>query len=147
LAGLALTDHRERFETLRRVYVGDVPYELESVWYHYDQPIFKFKGVDSIGAAEPLAGSELTIPAEERFPLEQDEFYLSDLVGCLMVDDSSGREIGKVTGWQETGGPVVLEVDDGRLLVPFAKSILKRIDPVARVIRSELPEGLEDLNG
>jgi len=103
--------------------------------------------VDSIGAAEPLAGSELTIPAEERFPLEQDEFYLSDLIGCLMVDDSSGREIGKVTGWQETGGPVVLEVDDGRLLVPFAKSILKRIDPAARVIRSELPEGLEDLNG
>lgn len=147
LAGVSYTDRPDRWRELRRVYVGDVGYELESVWYHKDQPIFKFKGVDTIGEAEALAGLEVFIPESERGPLAEDEYYLSDLLGCRMLDCGSGRQIGVVTGWQETAGPVVLEVDDGRILVPFARSILKTVDCARREIRAELPEGLETLNG
>ncbi len=128
------------------MFVGGVSYELESVWYHKGQPIFKFRGVDDISAAERLAGASVTIPEDERFRVEEDEYYLSDLVGCRMLDDASGRTIGMVTGWSETGGPVLLEVDDGRVSVPFAKSMLKKIDAAAREIRVELPEGLEELS-
>ena len=63
-----------------------------------------------------------------------------------MVDDASGRELGIVTGWQDSGGPILLEVDGGRLLVPFARAILKKIDTAGREIRVELPEGLENVN-
>lgn len=147
LAGVSYTDRPERFEQLSRVYLGDTPYELESVWYHGDQPVFKFKGVDTIGGAEKLAGSEVTIPEAERFPIAEDEYYLSDLVGCRLIDDASGRQVGVVTGWQETGGPIILEIDNGQILVPFVKSIFKKIETAGREIRAELPEGLEDLNG
>lgn len=147
LAGVSYTDRPERFDQLSRVNVGDTTYELESVWYHGDQPIFKFKGVDTIGQAGKLAGAEVTIPEAERFPIAGDEYYLSDLVGCQLVDDGSGRQMGVVTGWQETGGPIVLEIDSGRILVPFVKVILRKIDPAGREIRVELPAGLEDLNG
>jgi ribosomal 30S subunit maturation factor RimM len=54
-----------------------------------------------------------------------------------------------VTGWQEYGGPGLLEVerpDGGRILVPFARSICTEIDLEARSIRVDLPEGLEDLS-
>ncbi len=129
------------------MYVGNIRYELESVWYHKDQPIFKFQGVDSIGEAEALAGLEVSILESERDPLADGEYYLSDLVGCRMLDAASGREIGIVTGWQETAGPVLLEVDDGRVLVPFARAILKAVDCARREIRAELPDGLETLNG
>ena len=87
LAGVSYTSRPERFQQLSRVYVGDTPYELESVWYHRDQPVFKFKGVDTIGGAEKLSGLEVTIPEAERAPLADDEFYLSDLTGCRLVDD------------------------------------------------------------
>lgn len=147
LAGVSFTDQPERFEKLSRVLVGDTPYEIESVWYHKGQPIFKFKGVDSIDAAEPLAGLELRIPESERLPLPEGEFYLSDLVGCALVDDTSGRHLGRVTAWQETGGPVLLEVDNGRFSVPFVASFLKKIDPAGGEIRVALPEGLEEING
>lgn len=146
LTGVALTDHPERFDGLGRVFVGAAEVELESVWYHKDQPVFKFKGVDSIGEAEKLAGMYVSIPSSERLPLPEGEYYLSDLVGCRIVDEKSGREVGTVTGWEETGGPVLLDVDQGRISVPFAKSILKKVDLDAREIRAELPEGLEDLN-
>ena len=103
--------------------------------------------MDTIGAAEKLVGAEIAIPEAERSPLGEGEYYLSDLLGYRLVDEGSGRVLGMVTGWQETAGPVLLEVDDGRVLVPFAKSILKAVDTAGREIRAELPDGLETLNG
>jgi len=146
LTAQAFFDHRERFDAVRRVLVGDTEYELESVWYHRDQPVFKFKGVDSIGDAERLAGLEVSVLEVQRFPLPEGEYYLSDLVGCRMLEDASGRVVGVVTGWEETGGPAVLDIDEGRVSVPFAKSIVKSVDLRSREIRVDLPEGLEELN-
>lgn len=119
---------------------------VERVWYHKGQPIFKLRGIDSIGAAETLAGKDVCVPASERYSLPEGEYYFSDLVGCRMVDASTGGLIGEVTGWQETGGPALLEVDGGRVLVPLAKALLPEIDVEARVIRARLPEGLLGLN-
>jgi len=145
-----LTDDPERFQQLERVYLNGQPYGLESVWYHKGQPIFKFSGVNSMTDAERLVGIDVCIPAEERLKLEEGEFFYTDLVGCEIHDETSGKRAGVVTGWQETGGPVLLEVDRGDgsevLLIPFASALLKKIDVVAREIRAELPPGLLDLN-
>jgi 16S rRNA processing protein RimM len=70
-------------------------------------------------------------------------------LGCEITDHSTGRRIGAVTGWQEYGGPPLLEVENERgqeILIPFAKSICVKIDPAARRIEVDLPEGLVDLN-
>jgi 16S rRNA processing protein RimM len=147
LGALPLTDHPERYERLSAVHIAGSEYVVERVWYHKDRPVFKFQGIDSIGDAERLAGQDVSIPAGERFPLPEDEFYFADLIGCRVLDMSSGQVIGAVTGWHELGGPVVLEVDGGRVLVPYAKAILPEIDLAAREIRARLPEGLLDLNG
>ena len=147
LGAFPLTDHRERYEQLTTVQIAGSPYVVEQVWYHKDRPVFKFRGIDSIGDAERLAGQDVSVPAGERFPLPEDEFYFADLVGCRVVDMNTGQVVGAVTGWQELGGPVVLEVDNGRVLVPYAKAILPEIDLEAREIRARLPEGLLDLNG
>ena len=48
--------------------------------------VLHFAGVDSISAAEQLAGKEVVIPAETRMPLQPDEVYISDLVGCEVYD-------------------------------------------------------------
>jgi 16S rRNA processing protein RimM len=148
-----LSDYPERFKTLRTVYVKGQPYEVERVWYHKEQPIFKFRGVDSISAAEALKDSDVCIPASERLKLPEGEYFFSDLMGCSMVDDASGNSVGKVTGCQEVGPgiPVLLEVEveggSEAVLVPFAGALLKKIDVEGREIRVTLPEGLAELNG
>ena len=152
LAAISLSDYPERFRDLRVVWVKGREYEVERVWYHKERPIFKFCGVDSIGSAEALEDSDVLVPAQQRLSLPEGEFFFSDLVGCRMVDDASGAEVGNVVGWQEVapGSPVLLEVETGKgsepLLVPFVGTMLKRIDVVGREIRVELPEGLTDLN-
>jgi 16S rRNA processing protein RimM len=129
------------------VFVNGTPVEIERIWRHKDALIFKFAGVDSISAAEAFEGAEVCIPKEERAPLTEGEYYQSDLVGCQVVDAKTGRPIGVVTDWHEYGGPPLLEVrgDSGKeVLIPFVKAICTEIDPAARRILVDLPEGLEE---
>ena len=149
ITAIPLTAKSDRFANLREVYLqsgSDTPRpaELESAWFHDRTLILKFRGVDSISGAETLSGAELRIPASQRAPLEEGEFYQSDLMGCEVVD-RSGRLIGTVRNWQDAGGAGLLELDNG-MLIPFARNICVAIDPAAHRITVELPQGLEDLN-
>ena len=149
ICAIPLTDHAERLESLKAVYLRGDRYEVDRVWYHKEQAIFKFRGVDSITAAEKLGGLDVCVPASDRPALPQGEYYFSDFIGCRVLDNASGSALGTIDGWHETGGPVLLEVNDGQggdpLLIPFANAILKKIDLGGREVRVQLPEGLMDL--
>ena len=114
---------------------------------HGDRLLVQFEGIDSLSQAEPLAGWTVQIRAAARPPAVRGSYYVADLVGCQVVDADSGRVVGQVQGWMETGAVPVLEVRDGKreILVPFAASICVEIDPANRTIRVRLPEGLESL--
>src|SRR6185436_13926266 len=137
----------ERYEDLKEVYLfgpGD-RFEVEFTWFHQASLIFKFKGIDSISDAERLSGAEVRVPKSQRAALEPGEYFQSDLVGCQVVDRRTGQEYGRVCAWQDGGGSGLLELDGG-LLIPFVRAICVEIDPEARRIAVELPEGLKDLN-
>ena len=144
LAAIPLSSHPDR---ARHVFVNQGALVVESVWFHKDQVIFKFQGVDSISQAEPLVGADVCVPPSERSALPEGEYYQSDLIGCEVVD-ASGRALGVIEDWQEYGGPALLAIRTpagGELLIPFAKSICRTIDLAARRIVVDLPEGLEEL--
>jgi 16S rRNA processing protein RimM len=126
----------------------DAPVAVENSWDHQGKLIVKFAGVNSITEAEALRGVEIRIRQGERAPLSDDEVYLADLVGCD-VFDQSGDRIGKVEDWQDSAGPILLEVVDEQgieILVPFARSICVNIDAAGKRIDVVLPDGLKDLN-
>lgn len=129
------------------------PLEIGRVRAFKDRLLFQFVGVDSIEAAEALERCEVLIPKSERQPLDTGEYYFADLVGCAVFDRASGRKLGVVTGWQQYGGPDVLEVQvegappETVAMVPFARSICVEIDPAGRRIVVDPPEGLLELNG
>ena len=147
ITALALSSKPERYKALREVFLfgaGD-PYQVESAWFHDGTLILKFQGVDSISEAEKLSGAEVRIPAEQRAPLEPGEYFQTDLIGCDVIDSQTGSSLGRVTSWDDSGGPGLLVVEGG-LMIPFARSICIEIDPAARRILVALPEGLKDLN-
>lgn len=141
LAALPLSSQPDR---VKSVFVNEEPMEIERAWMHGDQLILKFRGIDTISDAEKLAGAEVAIPFEERAALADDEYYESDLVGCE-VFDFTGRSLGLVTDFEETGGTPLLHVGND-LLIPFAKSICTQIDPTNKRIVVNLPDGLLTLN-
>lgn len=154
----------ERYAALPEIWLRDAggamilegrPQSIESVFEYKGGLVFRFRGVESIDAAKLLEHGEVVIPRSDRPPPSEGEFYLADLIGCDVIDRRSGALVGVVAGWQEFGGPVVLEVrpegrtsDDasGVVWVPFARSICVEIDPAAKRIVIEPPEGLLELN-
>jgi 16S rRNA processing protein RimM len=124
--------------------------QLEEHWFHKGHVILKFAGVESISDAERLAGLELQIPAEQRVELDASEAYVSDLVGCEVVN--RGSLVGTVAEVQFGAGEAPLLVvrrnsagRDEEFLVPYAEEFLKLANLSGRRIEVELPEGLLEL--
>jgi 16S rRNA processing protein RimM len=153
ITALALSSKPERYQALEEAWLfggaglpqGGLSVRVESSWFHQGILILKFQGVETISDAERLTGAEVRVPMDQRTPLDKDEYFESDLVGSEIVDRRSGQVLGRVTAWQDAGGAGLLVVD-GDWLIPFARSICVEIDPAAKRIAVELPEGLRDVN-
>jgi 16S rRNA processing protein RimM len=145
-----LSNKLERFESLSEVFLfgSGERREVESTWFHNGTLIFKFQGVDSISEAELLSGVEVRVPASQRVPLDEGEFFQDDLIGCDVIDRSTGESLGPVSAFDDGGGPGLLVVGKGdeALLIPFTRSICVEINPAARRVVVDLPEGLKDIN-
>lgn len=146
------TDVPDRLPSLKRANAAladgsDVPIEIERAWPHKNGWVIKLAGVDSIEASEHFRGAEVWVPFSERAGLPEGEFFRTDLIGCAVQDGATGNCIGEVTGWQQYGGPPLMEVRvNGRdVLIPFVNSICRQVDLDTRKIRVDLPQGLLDL--
>jgi 16S rRNA processing protein RimM len=120
---------------------------IESVRFQRGRPIIALSGIDTMDAAEALAGAELRVDAEALRPLPAGSFYHHDLVGCS-VETVAGLRIGRVTGVEGTaaGSRVVVQGIAGEVLIPLAEHICVHIDVAGKKIIVEPPEGLLDLN-
>jgi 16S rRNA processing protein RimM len=120
---------------------------IEAVRFHLGRPIVGFGGIASMTEAETLAGAELRVPVADLTPLAEGQYYRHDLVGCR-VTTRAGETVGSVLrvdgGWH--GSHLVVDRDGRELLVPLASEICVRIDPAAREIVIDPPEGLLDLD-
>jgi 16S rRNA processing protein RimM len=161
-----LTDFPEKFAERRRLWLlredafahkieaGANPREAElrHHWLHKGGVVLHFAGLDSISAAEELAGMIVAIPREERMPLSGDEVYIGDLIGCTLVDVAGVESVtvGEIEDVDRSAGPVAILVVRGKsaeeILIPFAKEYLRRVDLDAKRVEMALPEGLADLN-
>jgi 16S rRNA processing protein RimM len=122
--------------------------QVESLWPHKDLLVLKFVGVDSMTQAEALLKSELQVPSSERAELEAGWNYVSDLVGCTVLDH--GREIGRIEDVQFGAGEapllIVAAAAGKKFDVPFAQAYLESVDLGHRQVFMNLPEGLLDVN-
>jgi len=120
---------------------------IASVRFHQGRPVIALEGVETMTDAERLNGAELKVPASEVGDLPEGTFYHHDLVGCE-VRDTSDRQVGVVTGVEGPMERSLLAVKgtNGEVLVPLVAEFCVRIDPVARVIVVNPPQGLIELN-
>lgn len=97
-------------------------------------------------ATDALRGRSLLIPEAEAPALAEDEVYYHALVGMRVL--TSDGQIGKIREVHE--GPagdllVVSRPEGGELMIPFVRAFIRRIDPEARELEIDPPEGLLEL--
>lgn len=105
--------------------------------------VVKFKGINSREAADALKGTDLFID-RSMLPddTEEDEFYVSDLVGCSAVD-LDGTEIGTVVEVPNFGAGDLVEIrlkETGKTtLVEFSHANVPKLDLGKKQITVCLP--------
>ena len=104
------TDDVHRFEDLDSVLLDTgrdyMKLEIENVKYFKQYAILKFKGIDNINDIEKYKGRSLYVTRDQAIPLEEDEYYIADLIG-LDGYLESGEKFGVLKDVMETGA------DDG----------------------------------
>jgi 16S rRNA processing protein RimM len=120
---------------------------IREVRFHQGRPVIGLEGIDTMNDAEELTGAELKIPVAGLDPLPEGTFYHHDLIGCD-VRDTANREIGRVTAIEGTMemSRLIVAGARGEVLIPLVAEICTSIDPVARRIVIDPPEGLLELN-
>ena len=123
------------------------PLTLTTVRFQGERPVVGFAGIESIEAAEALAGLELRVPAARLTALPPGTFYRHDLVGCV-VETQDGKTVGRVREVEGTvnGSRLVVESAGGEILIPLADAICTAIDTTKKRIVIDPPEGLLELN-
>lgn len=120
---------------------------IESLRFHRGRPIVGLAGVETMNAAEALAGTELRVGTDALQPLPSSAFYHHDLIGCG-VETPRGEPIGLVLRVEGTGtgSRLVVGGNDGEILIPLVEGICVAFDIAGRTIVVEPPQGLLEAN-
>ena len=89
-------DDINRFDDLESFYLNknfNEEFEVERVRYKGNMVIMKIKGIDSVELAEKLKTKNLYISRENSVDLDEDEFFIADLIG-LEVFTVAGDKVG-----------------------------------------------------
>ncbi|MDO4311725.1 MAG: ribosome maturation factor RimM [Eubacteriales bacterium] len=142
------TDDVNRFKQLKKIYLDtgkeQIQLEIQNVKFFKQFAILKFKGIDNINDIEKYKGRSLLIDREDAAPLEEDEYYIADMMG-MEVYTEDGNLFGSLKDVMETGANDVYIVDSrehGEVLIPAIKDCILDVDVEAMRMTIHLMEGL-----
>ena len=104
--------------------------------------LVRVDGVADRDAAARLTNTRLYVDRDVMPPPEEDEFYLSDLLG-MTAADAAGASFGRVVSVDDYGaGPFLTLRDDagGERLIPFTRACVPVVDLAARCVVVTPPE-------
>lgn len=109
---------------------GAKPVRVERAYPHKNVVIMKLDGVDTIEQAQPLIGKMLYLNREDA-ELENDLFFIQDIIGLTVKDADSGEVYGKITDVYQNGAADVFSIKkpDGReLMFPNISEVVLKTD-------------------
>jgi len=91
--------------------------------------IILFEEISSRNDAEVIKGCRLLLPDDRLKPLESNEVFVHQIIGCC-VEDQEGRILGKITDFLETGANNVYEVsnESSSFLVPDVPHVVLELN-------------------
>jgi 16S rRNA processing protein RimM len=146
------TDDPGRFKDLESVILDTgkekIDLEVERVRFFKNMVILKFKGIDTLDDVMKYRQKSLLVTRENAVALEEDEYFIADLIGLSAVSDE-GEELGRLTDVIQTGANdvyVISKKGAKDLLVPAIKDCVKSVDIENGSITLHLLPGLRDIN-
>jgi len=143
-----LTDDITRFEDLETVYIEKakelVEFRIQEVKYSKNMVLLKLEGIDNIEEAEKYKNFYLKINREDAVELEEDSYFIVDIIGCEVYTESQ-ELLGKVVDVFPTGSNDVYTIKNSEgkeILIPAIEDVIKDVDIENKKIVIHLMEGL-----
>lgn len=144
------TDDPRRYDELDEVFL-DAGKELkvlhiQSVKYFKQFVIVKFKEFGDINEIEPFKGKNIYVDREHAVDLEDDEYFVADLLGLKVVTDE-GEEFGELTDVLFTKANdvyVVTQPDGKEVLIPAIEECIMDVDLDEEIMTVHIMPGLLD---
>lgn len=126
------TDQPERFQKLKRVFVGDDARELqvERARFHSGAWLFKFAGYDTVESVESLRLLDVRVAVADAYTLKKGQYFHHQIIG-LVARTEEGEMLGTVSEILVTGANdvyVVKRDEGGEVLLPAIREVIRQID-------------------
>ena len=118
-------------------------FHLQGMKLQNDRVILKFKEIKDRDTAEKLRKKELFVERADAVPLDEDEYYISDLEGLTVYEND--EKIGMLAEVLRTGANDVYRIertDGSELLLPAIKQCVLKVDVKEGRIDVSVMEGL-----
>ena len=150
---LALTDLPERFLSMEkmRVFSDEGVFRRELTLLsarrveHKGLIVAETEEISSRSEAEGLVGNYIEIEPEERYPLEEGEFWIDDLIGMAAVNGESGETLGTLRDVVSAGEQdiYIIRDENGKdHYIPAVREFITEVNLEKRQISIALMEGL-----
>ena len=109
--------------------------------------VISIEGISNRSSAEEIIGWKLVIPSDSRPMLSKDEYHYFDLIGLEARRGPKKILIGYVTDLIKGGNDLLeIELVEGKkVLVPFVKEIIPKIEIKEKWLLIDPPPGLLEL--
>lgn len=146
------TDDPKRFLDLEEI-ILDTGKEKKTLSIQYvkffkNMVILKFKEFDNINDVEIYRQKDLYVTREQAVPLEENEYFIADLIGLKAVSDE-GEELGEIADVLQTAANdiyVIKQEGTSDLLVPAIKECVLKVDIAGGMVTLHLLPGLREVN-
>lgn len=142
------TDDVDNLTTLKEIYLDKdlkEKYKIKMCRVHKDMLIAKLEGINDANTALTFKTKNVYIPRSELKELDDDTYYVEDLLGCQVINKEDGSILGNLVYVFNTGANDVYEVereDKSKVYLPAISQVIKKVDIESKKVYVELMEGL-----
>ncbi|MBX7409912.1 ribosome maturation factor RimM [Clostridium chauvoei] len=131
---IPLTDDPKRYNDLESVLINGEERKILGCKFQKDRVIVKIEGINTIEEAEKYKNKYMEIYREDAVELEEDCYFIADLIGCTVID-TEGKNLGKIYDVLQTKNNDVYWIREPKeLLIPVLLDIVIDIDMENRII-------------
>lgn len=145
-----MTDERNRFKKLKRVFVGRTEQSVvEAAVQHVDVRgrgiRLKLRDVQNKTEAAKIVGALLFVNEGDRIRLPRGTYFIHDVLGIRVLDEE-GNDVGVVKDVMRLPAQDVYVIENGgnEIMVPAVNEFIKEIDVDRKLMRVKLIEGMRE---
>ena len=138
------TDNDSRILKLKKVYIDNIEYKVQSMKKYKSMFIMKLEGIDIIEDTSKIMNKMCFRQVEKNESNADEGYFIKDLIGIEVLNEQ-GSVLGTLKEVFQTGANDVYEIVDENnksIYIPAIEKVVKSIDIKSKKMIVELMEGL-----